>query len=199
MNGSDVSNANSQLEMNILYFSLMQRLIAGILVLALSPLLLLTLLFVWIIEWERPVFIQERIGYEKEPFNVYKIRTMKSGKITFIGRILRKTGIDELPQLFNIVNGEMNFVGPRPLTHADIVRLNWNDPIHRVRWNVKPGITGKAQLVNVCDASVSWRCDLEYIESRSALNDLKIIWRSALVPFIGKDKAKQLIHKNSTT
>lgn len=185
--------------MNILYFSLMQRLIAGILVLVLSPLLLLTLLFVWIIELERPVFIQERIGYEKEPFNVYKIRTMKSGKITLIGRILRKTGIDELPQLFNIVNGEMNFVGPRPLTHADIVRLNWNDPIHRVRWNVKPGITGKAQLVNVCDASVSWQCDLEYIESRSALNDLKIIWRSALVPFIGKDKTKQLIHKNSTT
>lgn len=123
---------------------------------------------------------------------------MKSGRITLIGRILRKTGIDELPQLFNIAMGEMNFVGPRPLTIADIQRLGWDRLNYDSRWSINPGITGFAQLVNVCDANVSWECDQSYIERRSAILDLKIIGQSMLVPFIGKKNAKQLIHKSST-
>ncbi len=123
---------------------------------------------------------------------------MYKGKITKIGRVLRKTGIDELPQLFNIVKGEMNFVGPRLLTKADIVRLKWDDALHEIRWSVRPGITGMAQLVNVCDAQVSWDCDMQYVESRSIKTDLQLLWKSILVPFIGKQKTKQFIHKSST-
>lgn len=161
--------------------------------------MLVTLLVVWLWDFAPPVFIQERIGLDKESFYVYKVRTMHKGKITGIGRVLRKTGLDELPQLFNIMKGEMNFVGPRPLTHADIVRLKWDDPSHAIRWSVKPGISGMAQLVNVCDANVSWACDMEYIETRSATTDLMILWKSLLVPIIGKKHAKQLIHKTPTT
>lgn len=124
---------------------------------------------------------------------------MHRDKITGIGRILRKTGIDELPQLFNIMKGEMNFVGPRPLTKADIIRLNWNDASKEIRWTVRPGITGMAQLVNVCDAQVSWNNDMQYIDTRSVTTDLKILGKSFLVPFIGKQKAKQIIHKSTTS
>ncbi len=176
----------------------MQRFFATIIVLIISPFLLLTLIIVWLWDRNTPVFIQERIGLDKESFFVYKVRTMHKGEITKIGRLLRKTGIDELPQLFNIVKGEMNFVGPRPLTNADIVRLKWDDTLHEIRWSVRPGITGIAQLVNVCDAKVSWDCDMQYIESRSIKTDLKLLWRSILVPFIGKQKTKQFIHKSST-
>jgi lipopolysaccharide/colanic/teichoic acid biosynthesis glycosyltransferase len=166
----------------------MQRFFATLFVLILSPLMLLTLIIVWLWDREAPVFIQERVGLNKELFCVYKIRTMRKGKITGIGRALRKTGIDELPQLFNIMKGEMNFVGPRPLTKADIVRLNWDSPSHTIRWSVPPGISGMAQLVNVCDAQVSWDCDMRYIETRSVSTDLSILWKSFLVPIIGKQK-----------
>ncbi|MFK7783792.1 MAG: sugar transferase [Crocinitomicaceae bacterium] len=177
----------------------MQRFFATLFVLILSPLILLTLILVWLWDRNAPVFIQERIGMHKETFFVYKIRTMRDGKITGIGRVLRKTGIDELPQLFNIMKGEMNFVGPRPLTKADIVRLNWDSSSHELRWSVLPGITGMAQLVNVCDAQVSWDCDMRYIETRSVKTDLVILWKSFLVPVIGKQKAKQFIHKSTTS
>lgn len=174
----------------------MQRICAFLLVLALSPFILFVMLLILVIERENPVFIQERIGYKKDPFLVYKLRTMKDGGITKIGRVLRKSGIDELPQLFNIAMGEMNFVGPRPLTQADIDRLQWNSDFHDKRWSVRPGITGMAQLVNVCDADISLKNDFEYIAKRSWWLDLKLLFRSALVPLIGKTKTKKLIHSN---
>jgi len=177
----------------------MQRFFATLIVLVISPLLLLTLLAVWLWDRKSPVFIQERVGLNKDSFFVYKVRTMYKDKITGIGRVLRKTGIDELPQLLNIMKGEMNFVGPRPLTEADVIRLNWDDSAHEVRWSVRPGITGMAQLVNVCDAQVSWDCDMEYIKTRSIKTDLELLWKSFLVPFIGKQKTKQFIHKTPTT
>lgn len=190
---------NHHLSNNFLVFWLMQRIFAAIFVLLLSPIILVTLLLIWLIEWEKPVFIQERIGLDKNEFNVYKMRTMKNGKITFLGRILRKTGLDELPQLFNIVAGDMHFVGPRPLTQFDVTRLNWDDPSHNSRWSVKPGITGIAQLVNVCDANVSWECDQLYIRNRSMGLDLKLIFQSMLVPFVGKSAVKQFIHKSAVS
>ncbi|MCH2225635.1 MAG: sugar transferase [Crocinitomicaceae bacterium] len=173
----------------------MQRIFAFIFILGTSPFLLITLLTIWIIEGETPVFMQERVGKDKTMFLVYKVRSMKSGKITFLGRIIRKTGIDEIPQLFNILKGEMNFVGPRPLTQSDIVRLGWNTKHYEKRWSINPGITGLAQLSPVCDAKISWENDQLYIAKRSIWLDLKIIWKSMLVPVIGKQRTKQLIHK----
>ena len=192
-----ISVSNLILRADYFVIWLMQRIFAAIFVLILSPILLSTVILIWVLEREKPVFIQERVGFDKEPFNVYKLRTMKGGKITFLGRILRKTGIDELPQLFNIMLGDMHFVGPRPLTQHDISRLKWDDEQHASRWSVKPGITGVAQLVNVCDANVSWECDQHYLKHRSMLLDLKLIGQSLLVPFVGKSAVKQFIHKST--
>jgi lipopolysaccharide/colanic/teichoic acid biosynthesis glycosyltransferase len=173
----------------------MQRIFALLLFLLVSPILLLIMLIVVLFEWKTPVFVQDRIGRMQQTFTIYKLRTMKNGKITLLGRIFRKTGIDELPQLINILKGDMNFVGPRPLTKEDIVRLKWDGESQLRRWSVKPGITGMAQLVNVCDANVSWNADMEYISNRSVKLDLKIIWKSMLVPILGKSNVKQHIHK----
>jgi len=179
-------------------FSLMQRFFASVFYILISPLILLISIAVGLWDFKYPFFIQERVGLNKELFRVYKIRTMNEGKVTGIGRVLRKTGLDELPQLLNIMKGEMNFVGPRPLTEADVIRLGWDSSNHAIRWNVKPGITGIAQLVNVCDAQVSWECDMKYIDQRSVKTDLNILWQSFLVLFIGKQKAKNIIHKKKT-
>lgn len=132
------------------------------------------------------VFRQERIGLHKVPFTVFKFRTMSNGKVTFAGRVIRKLGLDEIPQFINIAKGEMSFVGPRPLTQFDIERLGWNTDSHSERWSVLPGITGPAQLTNVCNASLSLSKDLEYVKRKSATYDTKILLRSAMVPLIGK-------------
>ena len=99
---------------------------------------------------------------------------------------LRKSGLDEIPQLYNIIRGDMNFVGPRPLTQFDINRLNWNKPEFSKRWTVKPGITGLAQLSKTCNSSLALKNDIYYIENKSFSLDLKLIVKSLLVPIIGK-------------
>ena len=113
---------------------------------------------------------------------------MSDGKINFIGKVLRKTGLDEIPQFINIVKGEMSFVGPRPLTLADIERLNWSPKSFDFRWAVNPGITGNAQLSNICSAENSIQNDRFYVENKSVLYDFKIILKSLSIPFIGKGK-----------
>lgn len=132
------------------------------------------------------LFIQKRIGFHKKEFKIYKFKTMEAGEITFIGKVLRKTGLDELPQLLNIIKGEMAFVGPRPLTQFDIERLKWNKSEFENRWNVKPGITGIAQLSKVCSADLSMKNDLYYVENKSRGLDFKIFLKSIFVPIIGK-------------
>jgi len=111
---------------------------------------------------------------------------MKNGKITLVGKVIRKIGLDEIPQFVNIIKGEMSFVGPRPLTQFDIDRLGWNSDSCADRWSVLPGITGPAQLTNVCNASLSLSKDLEYVHRKSAVYDMRLLLRSAMVPLIGK-------------
>src|SRR6478735_4185998 len=77
----------------------------------------------------RPVFFrQERVGYLRRPFQILKFRSMRDGRVTRVGRLLRATGLDELPQFINILRGDMSAVGPRPLTAADLVRFGWDAP-----------------------------------------------------------------------
>ena len=168
----------------------MQRIIAFFLLIILSPLIMFTALIIALMEGLPIVFTQDRIGMNRKIFTIYKFRTMSKGQVTLIGKILRKTGIDELLQLVNIINGSMVFVGPRPLTQADIERLEWNKPSYDERWSVKPGITGMAQLVNICDKNVSLYNDLDYVKNRSIRLDMKILRRSILIPFVGKSKMK---------
>jgi lipopolysaccharide/colanic/teichoic acid biosynthesis glycosyltransferase len=132
------------------------------------------------------LFRQIRVGYGRRSFTIYKFRTMRNGSITAIGRLLRATGLDELPQLANIALGHMAFVGPRPLTPEDVDRLGWNGAKADARWSVLPGITGLAQLSSVCAAKVSLHHDVLYARKKSLLLDAYILVRTAAVPFRGK-------------
>lgn len=133
------------------------------------------------------IFTQTRIGKNKKPFKMYKFRTMiveqydKDGneimsenRITAIGRILRKTSLDEIPQLFNILNGSMSIVGPRPMLDYQAERCNEEE---NGRFEMRPGITGWAQVKG--RNNIQWperiQYDLEYIRNFNILKDIKII------------------------
>ena len=129
----------------------------------------------------RPVlFRQERIGRGDRPFTILKLRTMRTGegtdaeRLTPFGRLLRKTSLDELPQFFNVLRGDMSLVGPRPLPTA---YLPLYSPEQRRRHEVRPGITGWAQ-VNGRNA-ITWKhrfeLDVWYVDHRSLWLDLRIV------------------------
>lgn len=129
----------------------------------------------------RPVFFRQlRAGKGGRGFTMYKFRTMREGegsdaeRMTVLGALLRRTSLDELPQLWNVLKGDMSFVGPRPLPVRYLSRYS---PVQARRHEVRPGITGWAQVNG--RNSLSWeekfRYDVEYVDSRSFLMDLKII------------------------
>ena len=164
----------------------MMKLFSIIILLTSSPILLLISLFIYIESRTGVIFKQVRIGLHKKEFVIYKFKTMENNKVTFIGKFLRKLGLDEIPQLINIIYGQMNFIGPRPLTKFDIDRLGWDEDEFSNRWEVKPGITGVSQLSKVCDASITMQNDLYYVVNCSFVFDLKIIVKTLLIPIIGK-------------
>ena len=160
----------------------------------LSPLFLIISIFV-IINDNLPVFYsQNRIGLDSRVFTIYKFRTMKVGTpelathllqnpnsyILTTGKLLRRFSLDELPNLFNVLKGNMVFVGPRPALHNqhDLIELRKSEGIDKV----KPGITGWAQ-VNGRNA-ISWeqkfKFDVEYLEKQSFNLDIKILWMTFL-------------------
>lgn len=137
------------------------------------------------------LFRQKRPGYKEQVFGIYKFRTMTNEKdkngnllpdeqrLIGIGKFIRSTSLDELPQLFNVLKGEMSFVGPRPLL---IEYLDLYNNKQKKRHDVKPGITGWAQ-VNGRNA-ISWEqkfeYDVWYVENQSFLLDMKILWMTFL-------------------
>ena len=95
----------------------------------------------------RPVlFRQARLGRGRRTFEIVKFRSMRDGRVTRVGRLLRATGLDELPQFVNILRGDLSAVGPRPITEEDARRFGWTGPSAAARWRVKPGLTGLGQL-----------------------------------------------------
>lgn len=157
------------------------RLAAGLLLAVLFP-LLLAIALILLIEQGRPIlFVQARAGLGRKLFRLYKFRTMAGNRATPVGRILRSCGLDELPQLFNIMNGSMTFIGPRPLTESDIERLGWSGIDHDLRWKVKPGLTGLAQLSPVCSAENTWKLDETFVRSKNAVLSLTIAIRTVLL------------------
>lgn len=148
-----------------------------------GPLVLLTALLLLITEG-RPVFFRQvRPGFRAKPFTLIKFRTMRPGsepdaeRMTRIGRFLRVTSLDELPELFNVLRGEMALVGPRPLLMA---YLDEYTPEEMHRHDVRPGITGLAQINGRTgiprDEKIRW--DLKYIRERSLRLDLSILFRT---------------------
>jgi lipopolysaccharide/colanic/teichoic acid biosynthesis glycosyltransferase len=135
-------------------------------------------------------FEQERLGKGRAPFRLLKLRTMRAGRVTRAGKWLRATGLDEVPQFWNVVRGEMSVVGPRPLTPEHIARLGWNAPQHDVRFSAKPGVTGPVQVLGAVSAVDSARLEREYLLRRSVGLDLAIVLASAAILVLGKDSVQ---------
>jgi lipopolysaccharide/colanic/teichoic acid biosynthesis glycosyltransferase len=169
---------------------------AGILMLC--PVWLAIAALIWLEDAGSPLFVQDRVGFRKRPFRIYKFRTMQHGRITRVGRVLRTTGLDELPQLVNVLRGEMSLVGPRPLTPADVARLGWDSRAHALRWSVEPGITGLAQLYAGRGARLSWFLDRRYIESWCPRLDAVIIGLTLVIATIGKRRVRGWLRSYST-
>jgi lipopolysaccharide/colanic/teichoic acid biosynthesis glycosyltransferase len=155
-----------------------------------------------------PIFyLQERVGADGEPFNIIKFRSMRldaekfgaqmasedDPRITKIGNYLRKYRIDELPQIYNVICGDMGFVGPRPERPEFVQTLIKNTPYYNERHNVKPGLTGWAQLnypygATEADSLEKLKYDLYYIKHRSFMLDLLILIRTVEVVLFGKGR-----------
>ena len=159
-----------------------------VLTLATLPLWLPALAVVAAVVWVglgRPVlFRQVRPGLLGRPFTLIKFRTMRDGpdpdaeRLTPLGRWLRSTSLDELPELLLVLNGTMSLVGPRPLLMEYLAKY---DASQRRRHLVRPGLTGLAQVCgrNACTWEEQFRLDLEYVDNCTILMDIRILWRTA--------------------
>ena len=170
----------------LIFKRLMDILVASIVLVVLSPIIMFSLLIQWIEIGSSPVFIQTRPGKNEVPFNIIKLKTMNERRdsegnllpdnlrITRFGRFFRSASIDELPQLINVLKGDMSFVGPRPLL-VEYLKLYSDE--QRKRHDVRPGITGLAQ-VNGRNA-ISWKekfwYDVTYTHQISLRLDLQIL------------------------
>lgn len=139
------------------------------------------------------LFRQVRVGRARQPFVILKFRSMRGGRVTRVGRVLRATGLDELPQFINILRGDLSAVGPRPLTAADVARLHWDAPGCDFRWSVRPGLVGPAQLVGPASPRYALRLDRRYVLRRSLAFDARMVAISFLVNALGKRRARRLL------
>jgi lipopolysaccharide/colanic/teichoic acid biosynthesis glycosyltransferase len=142
----------------------------------------------------RPVlFRQRRLGRYRRPFAILKIRTMRDGSPTRVGSILRATGLDEIPQFINILAGEMSAVGPRPLTESDVARLGWTGADFDSRWDVKPGLTGLAQIVAPASPQDALELDRTYAVRWNPWLDCQLIALSFAVNVFGKARVQRTV------
>jgi len=163
----------------------------------LSPLFILIILMLFIVNRGSPFFIQMRPGKNQKGFRLIKFKTMNdekdvegnilpdSERLTPVGKLIRKTSLDEIPQLLNVIKGDMSLIGPRPLL-VEYLPL-YND-FQKRRHDVKPGITGWAQI-NGRNA-ISWKqkfeYDVWYVDNLSFLLDVKIFFRTIKKVFISE-------------
>lgn len=176
--------------------------------LLLAPMMLVCLPLVVLIRLESPgspLFLQERVGRFQRPFTLVKLRTMaqdteqlgshevSAAQLTRVGGFLRKTKLDELPQIWNVVKGDMNFVGPRPCLPNQVQLIS--ERSKRGVFAVRPGITGLAQLEGL-DMSTPIKLaevDQKYVSARSLLGDMNMLLRTAL----GQGRGDALNSKNA--
>lgn len=162
---------------------------AIVILLLIWPIIFTIALIVFLLMGRPIIFIQQRVGLSGSLFNIYKFRTMRepntdevslltdTQRVTKLGRFLRKTSLDELPELINIIKGEMDLVGPRPLleVHQELLKDK-----AAVRNSVRPGLTGLAQISGRQNLSFSKRVmlDLQYIKRKSFAYDIKIFLKT---------------------
>lgn len=139
------------------------------------------------------LFVQERVGRGRRTFRIFKLRTMRDGEVTRVGRWLRATGLDETGQFVNVLLGDMSIVGPRPLTAADIARLGWDRPEHDGRFRVRPGITGLVQVLGTTRARRSSALDALYARTRTDGLDLGLIGVSFAMNVVGKARVRETL------
>jgi lipopolysaccharide/colanic/teichoic acid biosynthesis glycosyltransferase len=167
----------------------MNRVLGGLLTVVLAPLMALIGLLVRVSDGRPVIFVHERAGKGGRPFLMYKFRTMRSSlttdepdevRITRLGRVLRRASLDELPSLWNVVRGEMNLVGPRPLPVA-YLPLYSNAQSRRL--DVRPGLTGPVQVAgrNALTWDEKFALDIWYVEHRTWRVDLCILWQTPRV------------------
>jgi sugar transferase (PEP-CTERM system associated) len=172
----------------------------------LSPLLLVVALAIRMESKGPAIFKQERVGEDGETFTLYKFRSMRTDaekqtgpvwaeeddpRITRVGRIIRKVRIDELPQLWNVLKGDMSFVGPRPERPFFVEQLKKKIPYYNERFAVKPGVTGWAQIKypygsTEKDALEKLKYDLYYIKNMSVIMDLMVIFHTVKIVLLSR-------------
>ena len=154
----------------------------------LIPLFLIISLLILLIDRNKIIYKQIRTGKNGKDFYIYKFSSYKNGKVTKFGKVIRLLSIDELPQLVNILKGDMSFIGPRPWIKAYYENMT-ND--QKKRFDVLPGITGLAQVNGRNNISIFDKInyDIEYVNNISFLFDLKIIFKTIKV-VICKEDAK---------
>jgi len=155
--------------------------------LLLFPFFFLITIFLYVVNDGKPFFLQERPGKNEKLFTIIKFKTMNDKRdqngfllsddkrLTLIGRIIRSSSLDEIPQLLNVIKGDMSMVGPRPLLQEYLPLYN---SFQRQRHNVKPGITGYAQVNgrNAIDWEKKFELDIWYVKNQSFWVDLKILF-----------------------
>jgi lipopolysaccharide/colanic/teichoic acid biosynthesis glycosyltransferase len=172
---------------------------AGVALVLTAPLLALAMLAIRLESPGSAIYRQRRVGKDARPFDLFKLRTMVDGaehlgaglavnagdtRITRVGAFLRRTSLDELPNLFNVLRGHMSLIGPRPTLPVQVAQYTARQ---RGRLSVKPGITGWAQVNG--RASLPWseriELDLYYVEHRSLALDLRILSRTPAMVLSG--------------
>jgi len=180
--------------------------VSSLLLLMASPVMLVMFVLIPLTSRGKALYVQERIGLQEKPFPLYKFRSMVDGaetgtgpvlagrndtRVTRLGQWIRATRIDELPQLFNVLLGQMSLVGPRPERAFFINRFKEELPHYTYRLMVKPGLTGYAQVMAgyATTPSDKLRYDLMYIKRYSLLLDLKILFQTIRV-VVQREQAK---------
>jgi exopolysaccharide biosynthesis polyprenyl glycosylphosphotransferase len=170
-----------------------------------SPIMLATTIVIKVTSPGPVLYCQERVGLHNRPFKMYKFRSMEvqdpkfekkqwttkyDPRVTPIGRLIRKTSIDEMPQLFNVLKGDMSLVGPRPERPFFVERFKEEIPRYMIKHQVRPGMTGWAQVNGLRgDTSIVKRIehDLYYIENWTLGLDFKILFLTFFKGFINKN------------
>ena len=178
---------------------------AGLVLLVIWPLLILLAILVKIDSKGPAVFVQDRLTLGGRVFHMYKFRTMEVQKpsseqkawttkndprVTKVGKLLRKTSIDEMPQIFNVLKGDMSLVGPRPERPLFVEKFKEEIPRYMIKHQVRPGMTGWAQVNGFRgDTSIRKRVeyDLYYIENWTMAFDIKILFLTLFKGFINKN------------